>query len=189
MSEQCMSTHVPCFPVKPWKSTLVSPLMRRFLIVSAYCEEPVAYCRVADLASAERMGFRRACIVAVGCHEGRAGCTGGYRELRRWWSWFRASRKLRHIRGNSSVAAWPCLKFTGRFRPRPTTSRKYLVNPFSLRARCYRHARYQCDDKTGNEKCSTMDHIASTRCLIPTAPHTRTIEKPHTILLPASRHV
>jgi len=27
-------THVPCFPVKPWNSTLVSPLMRRFLIVS-----------------------------------------------------------------------------------------------------------------------------------------------------------
>jgi hypothetical protein len=78
-----MSTHVPCFPVKPWKSTLVSPLIRRFLIVSAYCEEPVAYCRVAALESAERMGFRRACIVAVGCHEGRAGCTEEYRGLRR----------------------------------------------------------------------------------------------------------
>jgi hypothetical protein len=59
-----MSTHVPCFPVKPWKSTFVSPLMRRFLIVSAYCEEPVAYCLVADLDSAERRGCRRACIVA-----------------------------------------------------------------------------------------------------------------------------
>lgn len=35
-------THVPCLPVKPWNSTLVSPLMRRFLIVSAYCDEPVA---------------------------------------------------------------------------------------------------------------------------------------------------
>jgi hypothetical protein len=41
----------------------VSPLMRRFLIVSAYCEEPVAYCLVADLESAERRGCRRACIV------------------------------------------------------------------------------------------------------------------------------
>jgi hypothetical protein len=58
-------------------------LIRRFLIVSAYCEEPVAYCRVAALESAERMGFRRACIVAVGCHEGRAGCTEEYRGLRR----------------------------------------------------------------------------------------------------------
>lgn len=28
-----MMTHVPCFPVKPWKMTLVSPLMRRFSMV------------------------------------------------------------------------------------------------------------------------------------------------------------
>jgi hypothetical protein len=60
-----MSTHVPCFPVKPWNSTFVSLLMRRFLMVSAYCEEPVAYCLVADLVSAERRGCRRACIVAM----------------------------------------------------------------------------------------------------------------------------
>jgi hypothetical protein len=33
-------------------------------MVSAYCEEPVAYCLVADLESAERRGYRRACIVA-----------------------------------------------------------------------------------------------------------------------------
>jgi hypothetical protein len=83
------STHVPCFPVKPWNNTLVSPLMRRFLMVSAYCEEPVAYCLVAAFASAERMGCRRACIVALGdSHEGRAGSVGGgYRQVRRWWSW------------------------------------------------------------------------------------------------------
>jgi hypothetical protein len=56
-------THVPCFPVKPWNRTFVSPLMRRFLIVSAYCEEPVAYCLVAAFESAERMGCRIACIV------------------------------------------------------------------------------------------------------------------------------
>jgi hypothetical protein len=35
-------------------------------MVSAYCEEPVAYCLVADLESAERRGCRRACIVAFG---------------------------------------------------------------------------------------------------------------------------
>ena len=28
------ATHVPCLPVKPWNSTFVSPLMRRFLMVS-----------------------------------------------------------------------------------------------------------------------------------------------------------
>jgi hypothetical protein len=33
-------------------------------MVSAYCEEPVAYCLVAALESAERRGCRRACIVA-----------------------------------------------------------------------------------------------------------------------------
>lgn len=58
-------THVPCFPVKPWNSTLVSPLMRRFLIVWAYWGEPVAYCLVAALESAERSGCRIACIVTV----------------------------------------------------------------------------------------------------------------------------
>lgn len=41
----------------------MSPLMRRFLIVSAYCEEAVAYCLVAAFESAERMGCRIACIV------------------------------------------------------------------------------------------------------------------------------
>ena len=56
-------THVPCFPVKPWNRTLVSLLIRRFLIVSAYCEEAVAYCLVAALESAERIGCRIACIV------------------------------------------------------------------------------------------------------------------------------
>ena len=56
-------THVPCLPVKPWNSTLVSPLMRRFLMVSAYCDEPVAYDRVAALVSAERMGCLMACMV------------------------------------------------------------------------------------------------------------------------------
>lgn len=29
------ATYVPCFPVKPWKMTLVSPLIRRFSIVAA----------------------------------------------------------------------------------------------------------------------------------------------------------
>jgi hypothetical protein len=71
---QAMSTHVPCFPVKPWKSTFVSPLMRRFLMVSAYCEEPVAYCLVADLESAVRRGCRRACIVALGGLSRRQSC-------------------------------------------------------------------------------------------------------------------
>ncbi|KAH8633803.1 hypothetical protein IG631_12438 [Alternaria alternata] len=61
--ESSTPTHVPCFPVKPWNRTLVSPLMRRFLIVSAYCEEAVAYCLVAALESAERIGCRIACIV------------------------------------------------------------------------------------------------------------------------------
>lgn len=31
-------TYVPCFPVKPWKMTLVSLLMRRFSIVLEYGE-------------------------------------------------------------------------------------------------------------------------------------------------------
>jgi hypothetical protein len=57
------TTHVPCFPVKPWNRTFVSPLMRRFLIVSAYCEEEVAYCLVAAFESAERRGCRIDCIV------------------------------------------------------------------------------------------------------------------------------
>ena len=51
--------------MKPWNKTLVSPLMRRFLIVSAYCDEPVAYDRVAALVSAERMGCLRACMLTV----------------------------------------------------------------------------------------------------------------------------
>jgi hypothetical protein len=140
---QCMSTHVPCFPVKPWKSTLVSPLIRRFLIVSAYCEEPVAYCLVADLESAERRGCRRACIVAGSGHEGRAECTEGYREVRRGWSWFRASRKLRHMGGNSSAAAWPVTNSPPTSRPRPTTSRKYLVNQSSFRNLLDMYGRYQ----------------------------------------------
>jgi hypothetical protein len=56
-------THVPCLPVKPWNSTLVSPLMRRFLMVSAYCDEPVVYDLVAAWVSAERMGCLMACMV------------------------------------------------------------------------------------------------------------------------------
>ena len=64
-TRELQSTYVPCFPVKPWNSTLVSPLMRRFLIVSAYCDEPVVYCLAAALVSAERMGCLRACIVPV----------------------------------------------------------------------------------------------------------------------------
>jgi hypothetical protein len=67
-------THVPCFPVKPWNSTLVSPLMRRFLMVSAYCDEPVAYDRVAALVSAERMGCLMACMVAVSLSRRLARC-------------------------------------------------------------------------------------------------------------------
>ncbi len=39
--------------------------MRRFLIVSAYWEELVAYCRAAAFESAERSGCRIACIVTV----------------------------------------------------------------------------------------------------------------------------
>jgi hypothetical protein len=59
-------THVPCLPVKPWNSTLVSPLMRRFLIVWAYGDELVAYpCRAAAVRRAELRGFRRACIVTM----------------------------------------------------------------------------------------------------------------------------
>lgn len=58
-------THVPCFPVKPWKSTFVSPLMRRFLMVFAYGEELVAYCRDADFWSAALRGRRMACIVTI----------------------------------------------------------------------------------------------------------------------------
>jgi hypothetical protein len=34
--ENIRVTHVPCLPVKPWKTTLVSLLMRRFSIVAAY---------------------------------------------------------------------------------------------------------------------------------------------------------
>jgi hypothetical protein len=63
-SQYC--THVPCFPVKPWNSTLVSPLMRRFLIVWAYGDELVAYpCRAAAVRRAELRGRRRACIVTM----------------------------------------------------------------------------------------------------------------------------
>ena len=58
-------THVPCFPVKPWKSTFVSPLMRRFLMVFAYGEELVAYCRDAVFWSAALRGRRMACIVTI----------------------------------------------------------------------------------------------------------------------------
>lgn len=65
MATSSAPTHVPCFPVKPWNRTLVSPLMRRFLIVSAYCEEAVAYCLVAAFESAERSGWRIDCIVTV----------------------------------------------------------------------------------------------------------------------------
>ena len=36
-----LSTHLPCFPVKPWKMTLVSPFMRRFSAVAAYPEVAV----------------------------------------------------------------------------------------------------------------------------------------------------
>lgn len=78
---------MPCFPVKPWNSTLVSLLMRRFLIVSAYCEEPVAYWRVADLESAERKGCRRACIVARELSR-RQNCVYGRVSQRASWSWF-----------------------------------------------------------------------------------------------------
>jgi hypothetical protein len=156
-----MSTHVPCFPVKPWKSTLVSPLIRRFLIVSAYCEEPVAYCLVADLESAERREFRRACIVAGSDHEGRAACTEGYREVRRWWSWFRASRKLRHMSGNSSAAAWPVSNSPPTSRPRPTTSRKYLVNQCSFRILFDVDGRYQHDNMVEEQYSDTSDKITS----------------------------
>jgi hypothetical protein len=133
MSEPCMFTHVPCFPVKPWKSTLVSPLIRRFLIVSAYCED-VAYCRVADLESTERIGF-----------EGPAS----------WlWAVMKAELGVRRniancgVGGASFERAGSCGPVPNSLtsRPRPTTSRKYLVNQLSLRARCCRHARYQCDD-------------------------------------------
>jgi hypothetical protein len=103
-----MSTHVPCFPVKPWNSTFVSPLMRRFLIVSAYCEEPVAYCLVADLVSAERRGFRRACIVAIKLSRrqsyvygrvSRVGVVGG--------AGFERAGSCDTHGGSSSAAAWP----------------------------------------------------------------------------------
>ena len=33
--DEVFFTHVPCLPVKPWKMTLVSPLMRRFSAVDA----------------------------------------------------------------------------------------------------------------------------------------------------------
>jgi hypothetical protein len=60
------STHDPCRPVKPWNSTLVSPLMRRFLIVSEYGDELDEYgCRDTDLRSAALNGRRTACIVTV----------------------------------------------------------------------------------------------------------------------------
>jgi len=89
-------THVPCLPVKPWNSTFVSPLMRRFLMVSAYCEELVAYCRVADRDSAERRGYRRACIVTVGCHEGWGGLCRRCRGVQSFVELVWAHRKLRH---------------------------------------------------------------------------------------------
>jgi hypothetical protein len=140
-----MSTHVPCFPVKPWKSTLVSPLIRRFLIVSAYCEEPVAYCRVADLESAERRGVRRACIVAVGCHEGRAGCTEEYRELRRGGAGFERAGSCDTFAGILRLQLGPVSNSPTGSRPRPTTSRKYLVKQSQLRAPTSMFSRYQCD--------------------------------------------
>ena len=58
------STYVPCFPVKPWKMTLVSPLIRRFSMVCAYAEVLELYARQATWRSAfeRRAVLGRACI-------------------------------------------------------------------------------------------------------------------------------
>jgi hypothetical protein len=102
-------------------------------MVSAYCEEPVAYCLVADLVSAERRGCRRACIVAMKLSRrqsyvyGRISRIGEVGEL--------VLSELRHTsRDFFGCSLAQSQNSTLWVRPRPKSPRKYLVLYFTLLA-------------------------------------------------------